>query len=216
MAIRLTQTSHPVLISNSCCGLCVDLWRIIAVDMPVMGILRGTYNLGRQAHAQAHTNTHMYRVGQDRIYTPYIHRIYMVLANPTHVYMHTHTFTHSHLHHPLSHKHMSTCAHTLTSSTLTQTHEHMRIHTHSLTLSTLPCRPELMLQAALRWGTQWDGEGFVWPWDVPNLMGLSAAFILRDYVVSQQLEGGRMVGCTSLTLWGARDRGVLGDKKMEV
>ena len=66
----------------------------------------------KDMHAQTHAYPHMHRVGQIRIYTyiytvylvisepkiPYVHRIYMVLANPTHARTHTHTHVHTHSH----------------------------------------------------------------------------------------------------------------------
>jgi hypothetical protein len=101
-------------------------------------VVCGVHNMRHARSGPAHRHTS--RVGQNRIYTPcmtvysvislpkipYIHRIYMVLANPT--YMHTHTSTHA----------IHTFAHTLTHSlvnthmiTSAQTHTHTHLCTHS-------------------------------------------------------------------------------------
>jgi len=99
-----------------------------------------------------HTHTHIYTVGQNRIYAPYmtvytvislpkipyIHRVYMVLANPTHILTHKHKHTHSHIYtytqrtscglHPTK-RHATCFWHWATTRIL----KHIQTHTHIYT-----------------------------------------------------------------------------------
>jgi len=143
-------TSQVTAIKQSDChkqqSSCL-LRQILAIHS-ISALCAPTYTLNARPRPHQHSYSHIYRVGQNRIYTPYmtvyfvislpkipfIHRICMVLANPTYLHPRPHPPPRPHPRprpRPCPHIHSHSAACFISTLTRKHTHEHARPRPHA-------------------------------------------------------------------------------------